>query len=266
MNPGDHKTLEDAAFSKALADHVTSTEHPSLLAPILAHFTHPNGKVYLALRNCIPNLPAKLNKLYDLKGCADDKLLVNNGEKIPEVHKRIWRIDLWCGLGGEARAKYFNGKLEALHHPHLPLTEAQKNTVMDALKYDTSFFIDNDLMDYSLIIGVCDAVEEVQELNPTLDMYASKPLLSKHKDNEIGEITYIGVIDYLQKWNSAKQAAQAIKSFERNKATVPPPKYGKRFLEHFDHVLHEVDGDQEALLARRDGRNLPHRCYPFLKR
>ena len=266
MNPGDHKALQEPAFAKALADQVTDTERQSLIAPILIHFTHPNGKVYLALRNCIPNIPAKLNKLYDLKGCADDKLLVNDGEKIPEVHKRIWRIDLWCGLGGEPRAKYFNGKLEALHHPHLPLTETQKQAVMDALTFDVEFFKKNSLMDYSLIVGVCDAVEEVQELNPNLDMYASKPLLSKHKDNEMGEITYIGIIDYLQKWNGAKVAARAIKSFERNKATIPPRKYADRFLEHFDHVLHEVDGDQDALLARRDARSLPHRCYPFLKR
>lgn len=267
MNPGDHKVLVEPEFAKKLAAHVTSPEHPSLIAPIIAHFTHPgNGKIYLALRNCIPNLPARLNKLYDLKGCADDKLLVDAGEKVPEVHKRIWKAHLWCGCGGEPRAKYFNGKLEALHNPHLPLTESQKKTVLEALHYDCEFLKSENLMDYSLIAGVCDASEKVTELNPNIDLYASKPLESKHEKAQVGEFTYLGIIDYLQKWNTGKEVAKAIKSFERNKATIPPVPYAKRFTEHFDFVLHEVDGDTEQMFQRRDARQLPHRCYPLVKK
>lgn len=32
--------------------------------------------------------------LYDLKGCADDKMLEKDGQSIPAVHKRIWRPGL----------------------------------------------------------------------------------------------------------------------------------------------------------------------------
>ena len=40
----------------------------------------------------------------------------------------------------------------------------------------------------------------------------------------------LGVIDVLQAWTFAKVAAHAIKFAERNKATVPPGAYARRFL------------------------------------
>lgn len=32
---------------------------------------------------------------YDLKGCADDKFLLKDGEPVPAVHKRIWHLHMW---------------------------------------------------------------------------------------------------------------------------------------------------------------------------
>jgi hypothetical protein len=46
-------------------------------------------------------------------------------------------------------------------------------------------------------------------------------------------VVYVGIIDYLQDWTCTKNLAMAVKVCERNKATVPPPEYGARFIRHF---------------------------------
>ena len=39
--------------------------------------------------------PKAYSAVYDLKGCADDKTLVLNSEKVSTVHKRIWNVHMW---------------------------------------------------------------------------------------------------------------------------------------------------------------------------
>jgi hypothetical protein len=45
---------------------------------------------------------------------------------------------------------------------------------------------------------------------------------------------YLGIIDFLQDWGCAKSCAMCIKFAERNKSTMPPPFYARRFAKYFN--------------------------------
>lgn len=269
MNPGDHKVLVDPTFAKDLADRVTDVENPSIIGPIIAHVSNKETKkIYIVMTNCLRH-QGKYFKQYDLKGCADDKLLLHDGVRVPAVHKRIWSLKIHCGMGGEARKIYKQGKLEALYEPHLPATEAQKNLICSVLETDCEWLKSRNLMDYSLIVGVVDKAEneeyDVMDVRPDDKLYAGKPLESVDTEGKT-HVLYLGIIDFLQKWTPAKSAAKLIKSLEHNKATIKPGPYADRFVEHFEHVLLAVDGDVAAQVEKRENRKLGHRCYPLVKR
>lgn len=99
LSPSDHATLlglagpysTHAAFSRG-----------SLLAPLYAHFRRPStGVDYVAMGSVLPPLAAEVVDaappcLYDLKGTADDKTLMFEGDKVLDVHKRFYNIGLRC--------------------------------------------------------------------------------------------------------------------------------------------------------------------------
>lgn len=191
LNPGDHQVLVDPAFAQAFSAHITNAELPSVIGPIVAHFSNPNTrKNYMVMLNVL-SYDGQYHKQYDLKGCADDRLLVNDGERIVVVRKRIWSLHVRCGCGGPLRKIYKDGKLEALHQPFLPISEADKKLLLEALERDVKFLQENELMDYSLIVGVVkrDAASADGNLNKdTLtadsELYAGKPLVSFHHEQE----------------------------------------------------------------------------------
>ena len=69
------------------------------------------------MANCLPAHIETWNGLYDLKGSADDKVLIDDGERVIEAHKRCWKLN-W--MAGEAfgcnkcipvtRRRYLSGK------------------------------------------------------------------------------------------------------------------------------------------------------------
>ena len=73
------------------------------------------------MANCLPAHIETWNGLYDLKGSADDKVLIDDGERVIEAHKRCWKLN-W--MAGEAfgcnkcipvtRRRYLSGKKKGL--------------------------------------------------------------------------------------------------------------------------------------------------------
>lgn len=80
-------------------------------------------------------LAPKRRASYDLKGCNDDKILERDGERLAEVHKRIWQVHLWCGAccWSDARKAYYAGKREAFRE-QFHVTPAQKDDLMQWLR------------------------------------------------------------------------------------------------------------------------------------
>merc|ERR1719229_415525 len=144
MSKGDHNTLLEIAST--YGHHVREGE--TLLSPIYLHFRDiGTDRFFFAMRNGVGEGP--FSALYDLKGCADDKLIQRNGESIRAVHKRIWKLSMWCGKVAwtDERRRYYEGKLEA-RNVSITMTSEQKTKFVTAMKRDTEWLAKNRLMDY----------------------------------------------------------------------------------------------------------------------
>lgn len=238
LSRNDHGTLFEVAES--YIDHVCRDD--TLLSMILLHFQDLlSGRQFMAMRNEVGDGPFSV--LYDLKGCADDRMLEINGQHIEPVHKRFWRLHMWCGrcLWSKARHVYFDGKRSAAEAVLL-MTEVQRSEVLRLIRRDTQWLMGRDLMDYSLLVAVkvglrpvaARAAASVQ--NPRLWPRAA-PTATLYGANSVDVMTSVGIIDFLQKWTIAKVVAQGLKACEANKATIPPAAYARRFCDHFEERI-----------------------------
>ena len=102
MKGDDHKSL--TTYVDEYCQHVS--EGNSFITCFYFHFqttrqlhidntkvkkTLPAGTNFIVMANCMPGAD-KVKDMYDLKGSADDKTQVQNGVKVPEVHKRCWSM------------------------------------------------------------------------------------------------------------------------------------------------------------------------------
>eukprot|EP00931_Biecheleriopsis_adriatica_P017135 TRINITY_DN12390_c0_g1_i1.p1 TRINITY_DN12390_c0_g1~~TRINITY_DN12390_c0_g1_i1.p1 ORF type:complete len:358 (-),score=60.37 TRINITY_DN12390_c0_g1_i1:205-1278(-) len=250
MSKGDHQSLLRVASS--YGKHVLGGD--TLICPIYLHFRDiADDRFFFVMRNSVGRGPFKA--FYDLKGCADDKLLEKDGDSIKAVHKRIWNVGMWCGQSGwsDARKRYFAGKVEA-RSIQVAMTQEQRDSFLLALERDTRWLAGHRLMDYSLLI----AIKEGSRDNPTVadghTSLALKPFTRRGPDGEDISI-YVSIIDLLQTWTMGKKVARVIKTLERNKATIPPRMYADRFLHHFTSHTYAVKSD-EAPTARSDASGL----------
>jgi len=173
LSPSDHATL--LTLAAAYSAHATSSEG-SLLAPLYAHFVRPaTGVLYVAMGSVLPPLPAEITAaaspcIYDLKGTADDKTLVFEGERVVDVHKRFFNVPLrccdfvarrccWCrraaanaaDMWAPGRREYAQGKRHA-REVHFPVTPLAYGWLVARLEADVSFLREHGLMDYSLLV------------------------------------------------------------------------------------------------------------------
>ncbi|KAJ8602877.1 hypothetical protein CTAYLR_009940 [Chrysophaeum taylorii] len=261
LNGADHGSL--LRIAREYADHVLSSEG-SLIARVFAHFEHA-GHNYMVMNNWMPppridaidttklrslNLSTNYSQ-YDLKGCADDKTLKKMGGKIPAVHKRIFNVPLWCGhaFWTPERTKYYEGKLHARQVRFLVSPSVHKE-ITSKIDRDVKFLQRWSLMDYSLVVSY-HVLPRSPGSNLILDKvyratsdHGEQPYIA-HKDNQTF-ICYVGIIDFLQDWTTAKIIANVIKVAERNKATIPPNPYGDRFAKFVAHKFDPTceDGDE----------------------
>ena len=115
----------------------------SLLSKMLWHFEitgeHDNVGCYFVMTNCLPSLPEQFtwSRMFDLKGCCDDKVLVEDGERVEEVHKRCFSCNTcWygcdlkcCCCNTPERMRYYDGKKYALRVP-FPVSANDKTYVV----------------------------------------------------------------------------------------------------------------------------------------
>eukprot|EP00442_Polarella_glacialis_P054621 CAMPEP_0115070350 /NCGR_PEP_ID=MMETSP0227-20121206/13064_1 /TAXON_ID=89957 /ORGANISM="Polarella glacialis, Strain CCMP 1383" /LENGTH=323 /DNA_ID=CAMNT_0002456853 /DNA_START=57 /DNA_END=1025 /DNA_ORIENTATION=+ len=229
LSKGDHQVLLQIAGS--YARHVRSGD--TLICPIYLHFQDvASGRFFFAMRNSVGRGPFKA--LYDLKGCADDKLLERDGCPLEAVHKRIWNVGMWCGQTGwsEKRKLYYEGKVEA-RSVEIVMAKDQREAFLLTLQRDTDWLAGHRLMDYSLLVGI------KEEAGPKTASGGLGPAALGHRpltrQGEDGKdiVLLVSIIDFLQLWTNGKKCARCCKSMEWNKATIPPVPYARRFASHF---------------------------------
>jgi hypothetical protein len=85
LSADNHAEL--SAIASMLVERVTSAE--SMLMRIYWHFFRPSDKTfYVVMKNLLPREFAERDtacSLFDLKGCCDDKMMLDCGKKVPQV-------------------------------------------------------------------------------------------------------------------------------------------------------------------------------------
>lgn len=268
LGKGDHACL--AGITGSFVERIKGGQ--TLLVTIYLHFTDPSqDKAYMVMRNLLKHKGPFVG-LYDLKGCADDKTLEANGRKVHTVHKRVWHVHMWCGdcAWSDDRMTYFQGKVAA-RAIEILVTKRQRADVVSRLRLDTDWLSENNLMDYSLLVGV----KRISQAEFALDKVARwshsapigelrQPLLSRAglqsrgpDGKDVGDVTlvYVGIIDFLQAWTLGKKIAMGLKVLERNKATIPPLDYSHRFFTHFEQAIQGTAEPLAKTVEEENGNN-----------
>jgi len=230
LSEGDHKVLLDV--TRSYYEHVTTGA--SLLCRMLMHFRDvKTKKAYLVMKNEVGGGP--FDDMFDLKGCADDKTLIQKGRSIRIVNKRIWNVTMWCGqcLWTPDRVIYYDGK-KAAAKARFQVTGQQRTRLLSTMQRDTEWLATEGLMDYSLLVGV------KKGSRGSFPSGSTSPMVRQEEDGSETAV-FVSVIDFLQKWTTAKVIANAIKVLERNKATIHPTPYAERFYTHFAHAFRALD-------------------------
>jgi len=117
----------------------------------------------------------------------------------------------------------------------------RKEMIMKALNADSQFLCQNNIMDYSLILGVYQRTAEEQKCDlkftdPKLKMFADGGILSE--DGK--EVYYMGIVDVLQTWNKEKSVQgffQGLFHNSQNISCCEPNNYASRFQTFMDSIF-----------------------------
>eukprot|EP00982_Pelagococcus_subviridis_P017221 31524-Pelagococcus_subviridis.AAC.10 len=245
LNGCDSKSLLEKEFLKSYVDLVSSGS--SFICKIVAVFLHPKLGNFLAMINCLPTHVESWSGIFDVKGTADDKVLVEDGTRVPEVHKRCWNLK-WMlseAIGCEKcvptqRRRYIAGKKTAYRIP-LYVTKDQKVEILNSLDEALTLFEQYGLMDYSMIIGIFRPPPSTtaSELLRLSSLPNCKAYLSQHCGDTT--VIYFGLIDFLQAWTGAKKCASVMKTCcaPAPISTISPKKYARQFRK-LRGVAHDV--------------------------
>ncbi|CEO94536.1 hypothetical protein PBRA_000321, partial [Plasmodiophora brassicae] len=200
------------AYFRYMADHLFGSK-PSCLIPIIGLFeiTSPPSSTSV-FHVLMPNLFAEdhVDRIFDLKGKSTGRFIPEKTAPDGSTSVPDWEDldtnDLGIAppahneqvLQDENFAMYMNGE-------PLPLIDAAYDALFAALGNDTKFLSSLGIMDYSVLLGVCEG----------------------HPRQII-----IGIIDYIRTYTLDKKVETTIKTFvERGTPTVVPPVlYMERFL------------------------------------
>eukprot|EP00927_Polykrikos_kofoidii_P051597 TRINITY_DN45392_c0_g1_i1.p1 TRINITY_DN45392_c0_g1~~TRINITY_DN45392_c0_g1_i1.p1 ORF type:complete len:415 (-),score=73.01 TRINITY_DN45392_c0_g1_i1:410-1654(-) len=246
LSRSDHETLLDV--SQSYFAHVRSGE--TLLCPIYLHFQDvAAGRFFFAMRNSVGSGP--FVGLYDIKGCADDKTIERDGQRILAVHKRIWNVSMWCcrKSWSEERHRYYEGKLAA-RCVDISLAEEQRAKVLKCIRQDTAWLVSHMLMDYSFLVAIKESTPQgiLASGGSGPSTLGQRLILQDPAGGETRSLQ-VSIIDFLQRWTCTKSVAMCIKALETNKATVPPAMYADRFCEHFEKRIRSSNNSQGPLAS-----------------
>lgn len=253
LSGDDHNSLMDVAEN--YCQRVLDKTHPTLLCRFFFHFRREaDGGNYVVMNSLLPN--AAVDELYDLKGCADDKIVRKDGRSVSQIHKR-WFMVHWliaeCSFGccvPPNRVEYKNGKIAARNAVfRLPSDECSK--VLKASSLDVDFLREGGLMDYSLLVGIINRPCEDGSIPDFPSGGAPGQPLVVVEDG-VAKAYYIGIIDFLQGWTGGKKVAHVIKYLFAPKpiSTISPGPYAEQFIAANEHRFQTLPPQPTAKRAQ----------------
>jgi hypothetical protein len=259
---GDQKMLvksmtvpESKLLRRIAKDYATyMEEHPSTLLPRFygCHCIQLYGQRFhfMVMANVFPpDDKVRINTRYDIKGSWISR---NAKPKKPEngqVRLKVWDVDERVLKDNDLHSK-------------IVLDEADAIACVDQLQKDADFLCSWGIMDYSLLVGVCDreyhfsgGVHQPLQ-SPKAEGYGSTSSDNNPTKEGTGAMQlnaarcvgpahyYIGVIDTLQEWDWRKKGERFLKMYLKGKdgkgiSCIEPEKYKRRFqLRVQDIIIH----------------------------
>eukprot|EP01060_Flectonema_neradi_P010827 TRINITY_DN17912_c0_g2_i1.p1 TRINITY_DN17912_c0_g2~~TRINITY_DN17912_c0_g2_i1.p1 ORF type:complete len:485 (+),score=70.77 TRINITY_DN17912_c0_g2_i1:70-1524(+) len=207
------KSLTDGELRalQELLPHLKSHYHTSgtsLINPPVACYTVTPAKGkpihFVVLCNLLPRNSGVV-AIYDLKGSTQGRAA---SEKEHQKDVPLLKDNDWLGKVRQNGSK-----------PLILTKSAVYASIMKQIDKDVAFFQKYDLMDYSLFVGQHPCFAKAVFGNALLVQTGTCGY-------------YLGIIDYLQKYNTSKKIAHAAKAITNDPSTlstVPPKTYGERF-------------------------------------
>eukprot|EP00756_Hemistasia_phaeocysticola_P003457 Hpha_TRINITY_DN12253_c0_g1::TRINITY_DN12253_c0_g1_i2::g.16931::m.16931 len=252
---GDLEALNSPGFLRAYVEHLTAEGGRSMLCKIVALFRRPmpegEPQRLIIMSNCMPHPDATWGHrnrdggwgwtyLLDLKGNRDDKLMMQHGARVEQVHKRCWKCNWLLGecIGcpglccvSHERQVYQRGKDDAFNM-QFHLTPPDAGLLKAVVDDDVRFLRDRNLMDYSAIVGVVELPPGAIPPRPKRKKgeHFAPPFVCQVRNKTYAY--YWGIIDFLQLWNCGKKTAHVIKTVFAPKpiSTVNPTIYADQFM------------------------------------
>lgn len=176
--------------------------------------------------------------VYDLKGSRHGRsaLMDNNGTREQQMRSTMKDNDL----------------RENVH-----LSAGDRKVVLDFLEKDSKFLADQQVMDYSLLLGIQKGVQPVPARTFS---NSAGPVAAANKFQQFApaaaldgaEIFYFGIIDFLQEWNGWKQAEAKTKALVYgwdDISAVKPDLYQKRFVYRLGQYFPATEPEPEQEVA-----------------
>eukprot|EP01129_Flabellula_baltica_P012838 TRINITY_DN585_c0_g1_i3.p1 TRINITY_DN585_c0_g1~~TRINITY_DN585_c0_g1_i3.p1 ORF type:complete len:1033 (-),score=190.91 TRINITY_DN585_c0_g1_i3:1453-4092(-) len=205
----DHS--EAVALTDILPEYhaLLSNEGRSLLCPLVGmhRMATPDKseEYYLTVMlNIMPLDTNYIDTLYDLKGSTTGRRTAMENR-----HTGVPLKDL------------------DLEHDFI-VSEEDKIEILDSMIRDTEFLQKNEIMDYSLLVGVKQLVPGETPLEAPRGCKMAVSL-------DGTRAYYFGIIDYLVRFRAFKKLEHTFKSFTQEKdfSVQPPPEYRERFINYF---------------------------------
>eukprot|EP01119_Soliformovum_irregulare_P025449 TRINITY_DN9430_c0_g1_i1.p1 TRINITY_DN9430_c0_g1~~TRINITY_DN9430_c0_g1_i1.p1 ORF type:complete len:356 (+),score=81.30 TRINITY_DN9430_c0_g1_i1:64-1068(+) len=203
------------SLTESMYNHLMKNPN-SLLNEYFGHhrLVFRRKKIHFVVMANIFKYSHNLVEMYDLKGSSV-------GREVPEEKRK------------KGSVLKDNDLLRLQHQFHFP--QQIKHDVFQVLAQDCHWLCDHARMDYSFLVGV----EEVQ--SDVMNIKKGHTEFDGGIASEDGKfIYYLGIIDFLQKYNTKKKLAGAFKSLRHKKeelSTVEPAFYSNRFQKFLEKVV-----------------------------
>lgn len=180
-----------------------------------------SGTWVVVLRNVFATSKAQPSAVFDLKGSTVHRSGKRRAraKTLPSGAASVLKDNDWVEEGFR-----------------LGISKEASDLLMASLRTDVEWLVRNSLMDYSLMVGFSGS-GSTQPGSDHLGIFAN----GVASTNPLGPFVYIGFVDVLGRWNLKRVGARAFKTMLRlpfrdssGLSTVPPSKYGPRFLEFME--------------------------------